>query len=193
MTVLSGWYWPGTNGTPNRVSYVYNGPPGQGVGFGPGFDLDNYTFTTASFPVANVFVDPGLTETRVAVIAGTIAVGWVTKVLVEDPVRRFHWMQNRAYLRGRPFSLDVVRRDLVRRRSLPILSYINPQDPEPEPPPQTEAGAEAPAASDADRPSVPDAAVEAASPPGGNGALAARSTAEPADTLDVAGESALPS
>ncbi len=39
-----------------------------------------------------VFVDPGLTETRVAVIIGTIAVGWITKVLVEDPVRRSAWL-----------------------------------------------------------------------------------------------------
>src|SRR5713101_2220710 len=47
-------------GTPNRVSYVYNGPAGQGIGFAPAFDLNNYTFTTASFPVANVFLDQSL-------------------------------------------------------------------------------------------------------------------------------------
>ncbi len=39
-----------------------------------------------------VFVDPGLTETRVAVVAGTVLVGWITKVLVEDPVRRSAWL-----------------------------------------------------------------------------------------------------
>jgi cytochrome c biogenesis protein CcmG/thiol:disulfide interchange protein DsbE len=33
-------------------------------------------------------------------------------------------MQNRAWLRGCAFSLDVVRRDVVRRRSVPILSAL---------------------------------------------------------------------
>ncbi len=41
-----------------------------------------------------VFVDPGLDETRVAVIAGTILLGWVTKILVEDPVRRSAWLSS---------------------------------------------------------------------------------------------------
>ena len=47
-------------GNPSRVSYVYNGPAGQGVGFAPGFDLNNYTFTTANFPAASVLLDQGL-------------------------------------------------------------------------------------------------------------------------------------
>jgi peptidoglycan/LPS O-acetylase OafA/YrhL len=39
-----------------------------------------------------VFVDPGLTATRVVVLAGTILLAWVTKLLVEDPVRRSAWL-----------------------------------------------------------------------------------------------------
>ena len=39
-----------------------------------------------------VLVDPGLDETRVAVIVLTVMLGWVTKVLVEDPVRRSAWL-----------------------------------------------------------------------------------------------------
>jgi peptidoglycan/LPS O-acetylase OafA/YrhL len=39
-----------------------------------------------------VFVDPGLDETRVAVVALTVLLGFVTKVLVEDPVRRSAWL-----------------------------------------------------------------------------------------------------
>ncbi len=39
-----------------------------------------------------VFVEPGLDQTRVAVIGLTVLLGWVTKVLVEDPVRRSAWL-----------------------------------------------------------------------------------------------------
>ncbi|MCA1568909.1 MAG: acyltransferase [Chloroflexi bacterium] len=39
-----------------------------------------------------VFVDPGLDEQRLAVIVLTVLLGWVTKVLVEDPVRRSAWL-----------------------------------------------------------------------------------------------------
>jgi len=81
--------------------------------------------------------------------------------------------------------------------ALPILSYINPQDPEPEPPPQTEAqteeGSEATAPTDAEGQALPDAAAEAAAPLGGNGALPSRSTVERAGTRDATGESALSS
>jgi peptidoglycan/LPS O-acetylase OafA/YrhL len=38
------------------------------------------------------FVDPGLTETRIAVPVLTVLLAWVTKVLVEDPVRRSTWL-----------------------------------------------------------------------------------------------------
>ncbi|MEA2195252.1 MAG: hypothetical protein QOG42_1686, partial [Solirubrobacteraceae bacterium] len=41
-----------------------------------------------------VFIDPGLDETRIAVIAGTVLLGWVTKILVEDPVRRSAWLSS---------------------------------------------------------------------------------------------------
>jgi peptidoglycan/LPS O-acetylase OafA/YrhL len=39
-----------------------------------------------------VFANPGLTETRIAVPVLTILLAWVTKVLVEDPVRRSAWL-----------------------------------------------------------------------------------------------------
>ena len=39
-----------------------------------------------------ILVDPGLDQTRVAVIVLTVLLGWVTKVLVEDPVRRSAWL-----------------------------------------------------------------------------------------------------
>ncbi|MGH2944288.1 MAG: acyltransferase family protein, partial [Solirubrobacteraceae bacterium] len=39
-----------------------------------------------------VVVDPELTETRVAVLALTLLAAWLTKVLVEDPVRRSAWL-----------------------------------------------------------------------------------------------------
>jgi peptidoglycan/LPS O-acetylase OafA/YrhL len=39
-----------------------------------------------------VFTNPGVTETRIAVPVLTILLAWVTKVLVEDPVRRSAWL-----------------------------------------------------------------------------------------------------
>jgi carboxypeptidase family protein/TonB-dependent receptor-like protein len=47
-------------GTPNNVQLRYNGPAGQGLGFAPGFDLNNYTVFNGSFPLANVALDTGL-------------------------------------------------------------------------------------------------------------------------------------
>ncbi len=39
-----------------------------------------------------VFVEPDLTQTRIAVLVLTVLLAWVTKVLVEDPVRRSGWL-----------------------------------------------------------------------------------------------------
>jgi peptidoglycan/LPS O-acetylase OafA/YrhL len=39
-----------------------------------------------------VFTNSGVTETRIAVPLLTLLLGWVTKVLVEDPVRRSAWL-----------------------------------------------------------------------------------------------------
>jgi peptidoglycan/LPS O-acetylase OafA/YrhL len=39
-----------------------------------------------------VFANPGLTEKRIAVPLLTILLAWITKVLVEDPVRRSAWL-----------------------------------------------------------------------------------------------------
>jgi hypothetical protein len=47
-------------GNPSSVTYQYQGPAGQGVGFAPGFDLANYRIIGGSFPVANIFIDDGL-------------------------------------------------------------------------------------------------------------------------------------
>jgi hypothetical protein len=47
-------------GTPNNIQLRYNGPAGQGLGFAPGFDLNNYTVFNGSFPLANVSLDTGL-------------------------------------------------------------------------------------------------------------------------------------
>jgi len=41
-----------------------------------------------------VITDPGLTETRIAVPILTILLAWITKVLVEDPVRRSTWLSS---------------------------------------------------------------------------------------------------
>lgn len=46
---------------PDEVDRLYTGPPGQGLDFAPGFDLDNYTITTFSdFPARNIRVDDDL-------------------------------------------------------------------------------------------------------------------------------------
>jgi hypothetical protein len=42
-------------GIPNSLTYVYDGPTGQGVDFAPGFDLANYTLVNGNFPTRNVF------------------------------------------------------------------------------------------------------------------------------------------
>jgi hypothetical protein len=47
-------------GTPSQVVYTYQGPPGQGIGFAPAFNLANYRITGGSFPVANVFLEDDL-------------------------------------------------------------------------------------------------------------------------------------
>ena len=47
-------------GNPSSVTYTFNGPAGQGVGFAPGFDISNYRITAGTFPVNNVFIDENL-------------------------------------------------------------------------------------------------------------------------------------
>lgn len=41
-----------------------------------------------------ILVEPGLDQTRVAVVVLTLLLAWVTKVLVEDPVRRSAWLSS---------------------------------------------------------------------------------------------------
>ena len=47
-------------GNPNGIYAFYTGPAGEGFGFGPGFDLANYTPFSVNFPTANVFYPPGV-------------------------------------------------------------------------------------------------------------------------------------
>lgn len=49
-------------GNPTLLLGVYEGPPGEGVDFAPGFDPANYRITTGNFPTANVFVEDGLSS-----------------------------------------------------------------------------------------------------------------------------------
>lgn len=50
-------------GNPAYIYYWYTGPAGQGLDFGPGFDLSNYTeVMLGGFPTANVFFDQGLSS-----------------------------------------------------------------------------------------------------------------------------------
>ena len=57
-----------------------------------------------------VLVDPGLDETRVAVIVLTVLLAWVTKVLVEDPVRRSAWLVSQPRM---TFACSVAAMALV--------------------------------------------------------------------------------
>jgi len=47
-------------GTPSRVTYLYNGPAGEGLDFAPGYNLSNYTVLSGSFPIRNVFLSGDL-------------------------------------------------------------------------------------------------------------------------------------
>lgn len=49
-------------GTPSLLLYEYTGPAGQGLNFGPAFDLANYRVIGGNFPTANVFFADGLTS-----------------------------------------------------------------------------------------------------------------------------------
>ena len=47
-------------GTPSRLDGIYNGPAGTGVGFAPGFDVNNYTIVNGNFPIRNVSIEDDL-------------------------------------------------------------------------------------------------------------------------------------
>ena len=51
-------------GTPDELTAVYVGPPGQGVDFAPGFDPANYFTVAGDFPTQNVFFDDNLKSPR---------------------------------------------------------------------------------------------------------------------------------
>ena len=51
-------------GTPDELTAVYIGPPGQGVDFAPGFDTANYFTVAGDFPSQNVFFDDSLKSPR---------------------------------------------------------------------------------------------------------------------------------
>jgi outer membrane receptor protein involved in Fe transport len=49
-------------GNPSLVLYQYTGPEGQGREFAPGYDLANYQIIGGNFPLANVFMDAGISS-----------------------------------------------------------------------------------------------------------------------------------
>ena len=49
-------------GSPDLVQLLYLGPSGDGFGFAPGFDLDNYEAVDGSFNSANVSFEDGLSS-----------------------------------------------------------------------------------------------------------------------------------
>jgi hypothetical protein len=51
-------------GNPNSLQAIYVGPDGQGLGFAPGFDPNNYVTIAGDFPVQNVFFDDNLKSPR---------------------------------------------------------------------------------------------------------------------------------
>src|SRR5688572_28562059 len=49
-------------GNPNELIGIYTGPAGQGRGFAPGFNPNNYSTIFGDFPTANVFFEDGLSS-----------------------------------------------------------------------------------------------------------------------------------
>jgi hypothetical protein len=49
-------------GNPALTIGIYNGPAGQGRNFAPGIDPANYDIVFGSFPIANIFMAPGLSS-----------------------------------------------------------------------------------------------------------------------------------
>lgn len=49
-------------GNPESYEALYIGPPGAGLDFAPGFDLDNYAIVGGTFPTGNVVFDPDLSS-----------------------------------------------------------------------------------------------------------------------------------
>lgn len=60
-------------GNPTSITYVYNGPAGQGVDFAPAFDISNYSIIGGNFPTANIFFEEGLSSPTTREI--TVSVG----------------------------------------------------------------------------------------------------------------------
>ena len=50
---------------PDSVTMIYEGPAGEGIEFGPGFDIANYRVTTGRFPRQNVRLDPDIQSSLV--------------------------------------------------------------------------------------------------------------------------------
>ena len=70
-------------GNPDVLIGIYTGPPGEGRGFAPGFDVDNYLIVDGSFAAQNVFLDPDLksplTKEFTASAGGTLGTGGYLK------------------------------------------------------------------------------------------------------------------
>ncbi len=81
-------------GNPDLLIGVYNGPPGEGRDFAPGFDVDNYRIVDGSFAAQNVFLDPNLksplTKEFTASAGGTIgSAGYVKATYIRRRAGNF--------------------------------------------------------------------------------------------------------
>ncbi len=71
-----------------------------------------------------VFIEPGLDETRVGVIVATIALGWLTKEIIEDPVRRSAWLSSQPRV---TFACSAAAMALVAGVLLSGTSHVQAQ------------------------------------------------------------------
>ncbi|MBA2355164.1 MAG: TonB-dependent receptor, partial [Acidobacteria bacterium] len=79
-----------TVGNPTYILSVYTGPDGQGLDFAPGLNPANYEVIDGEFPLANVFVAPGLsspiTKEFTASLGGAIGRGYLKGTFVDRDV-----------------------------------------------------------------------------------------------------------
>ena len=61
---ISQFLWTSEVGPTRSIRYLYAGPPGVGLDFAPGFDLDNYFPVFGRFPGENVSFEDGLSSPR---------------------------------------------------------------------------------------------------------------------------------
>jgi hypothetical protein len=79
-------------GSPSEVYGTYVGPPGEGRGFAPGFDVANYDFDSGFFPTANVRFDDDLSSPLVREATASVAAGLTSRGSIEAT---YVWRQTR--------------------------------------------------------------------------------------------------